>query len=106
MNATILSNLTADQLITHLEGLLSTYRASKETLSYEQRKGLYADIHRYARTCNLEGDAYRTVLNAVTGKSSCKDCTDDELRKASRFFSHLDATLNPVSDDELLGILG
>ncbi|MGC8968011.1 MAG: hypothetical protein ACP5JV_06785 [Thermus sp.] len=47
------------------------------------RKSLLSRVHALARELGLEGDAYRLVLRALTGKPSCALMTEEELYQAA-----------------------
>ncbi|QWK21381.1 MULTISPECIES: hypothetical protein [Thermus] len=49
-----------------------------------RRKALLARVHALAKELGLEGDAYRLVLRALTGKPSCALMTEEELLEAAR----------------------
>ncbi|AFV76711.1 Protein of unknown function (DUF1018) [Thermus oshimai JL-2] len=48
-----------------------------------RRKALLARVHDLARRLDLQEEAYRLVLLALTGKRTCRDMTEDELFQAA-----------------------
>ena len=75
------------------------------------RNWYYSRIHADARQLGIytkECDAaYRNVLRALTGKTSCTKLTDDELTKVSTFLGReVYKRMPPVTDEAALAILG
>ena len=48
-----------------------------------RRKALLARVHALAKDLGLEGDGYRLVLRALTGKPSCALMDEEELYEAA-----------------------